>query len=131
MLGWVVTFLIIGLIAAVFGFGGIAGASFAAVKIIFFVGPSTAADLRRLRHDGRPGAALVRLGAVMSKLLRKSRYRESATSAIGPKPTCRIDQRPLSGVKRSLIRASPITTCASSRSPSIEKFRGTGFGDVS
>jgi uncharacterized membrane protein YtjA (UPF0391 family) len=37
MLGWVVTFLVIGLIAAVLGFGGIAGASFAAAKIIFFV----------------------------------------------------------------------------------------------
>ncbi|HET7911497.1 MAG TPA: DUF1328 domain-containing protein [Pseudolabrys sp.] len=37
MLGWVVTFLIIGLIAAILGFGGIAGASFAAAKIIFFV----------------------------------------------------------------------------------------------
>jgi uncharacterized membrane protein YtjA (UPF0391 family) len=37
MLGWVVTFLIIGLIAAIFGFGGIAGASFAAAKIVFFV----------------------------------------------------------------------------------------------
>ena len=33
----VVTLLIIGLIAAVLGFGGIAGASFAAAKIIFFV----------------------------------------------------------------------------------------------
>jgi uncharacterized membrane protein YtjA (UPF0391 family) len=37
MLGWVVTFLIIGLIAAIFGFGGIAGASFVAAKIVFFV----------------------------------------------------------------------------------------------
>jgi uncharacterized membrane protein YtjA (UPF0391 family) len=37
MLGWVVTFLIIGLIAAIFGFGGLAGASFAAAKIIFFI----------------------------------------------------------------------------------------------
>ena len=37
MLGWVVTFLIIGLIAAILGFCGIAGASFAAAKIIFFV----------------------------------------------------------------------------------------------
>jgi uncharacterized membrane protein YtjA (UPF0391 family) len=37
MLGWVVTFLIIGLIAAILGFGGIAGASFAAAKIIFFI----------------------------------------------------------------------------------------------
>ena len=36
-LGWVVTFLVIGLIAAVLGFGGIAGASFAAAKIIFFI----------------------------------------------------------------------------------------------
>ena len=33
----VVTLLIIGLVAAVLGFGGIAGASFAAAKIIFFV----------------------------------------------------------------------------------------------
>jgi len=37
MFGWVVTFLIIGLIAAVLGFGGIAGASFGIAKIIFFV----------------------------------------------------------------------------------------------
>jgi len=37
MLGWVVTFLIIGLIAAILGFGGLAGASFAAAKIIFFI----------------------------------------------------------------------------------------------
>ncbi|HEX5509706.1 MAG TPA: DUF1328 domain-containing protein [Pseudolabrys sp.] len=37
MLGWVVTFLIIGLIAAILGFGGIAGTSFAIAKIIFFI----------------------------------------------------------------------------------------------
>jgi uncharacterized membrane protein YtjA (UPF0391 family) len=37
MLGWIVTFLIIGLIAAVLGFGGIAGASFGIAKILFFV----------------------------------------------------------------------------------------------
>ena len=37
MLGWVVTFLIIGLIAAVLGFGGIAGMSFAIAKVIFFI----------------------------------------------------------------------------------------------
>jgi uncharacterized membrane protein YtjA (UPF0391 family) len=37
MFGWVVTFLVIGLIAAILGFGGIAGASFAAAKIIFFI----------------------------------------------------------------------------------------------
>jgi len=37
MFGLVVTFLLIGLLAAIFGFGGIAGASFAMAKVIFFV----------------------------------------------------------------------------------------------
>jgi uncharacterized membrane protein YtjA (UPF0391 family) len=37
MLGLVVTFLLIGLIAAVLGFGGIAGASFGIAKVIFFI----------------------------------------------------------------------------------------------
>jgi uncharacterized membrane protein YtjA (UPF0391 family) len=37
MLGWIVTFLIIGLIAAVLGFGGIAGASFGIAKVLFFI----------------------------------------------------------------------------------------------
>lgn len=37
MFGWVVTFLLIGLIAALLGFGGIAGTSFAIAKVIFFV----------------------------------------------------------------------------------------------
>jgi uncharacterized membrane protein YtjA (UPF0391 family) len=37
MLGWIVTFLIIGLIAAVLGFGGVAGASFGIAKILFFI----------------------------------------------------------------------------------------------
>jgi uncharacterized membrane protein YtjA (UPF0391 family) len=37
MFGWVITFLIVGLIAAVLGFGGIAGLSFEFAKIIFFV----------------------------------------------------------------------------------------------
>ena len=37
MLGWVVTFLIIALIAGVLGFGGVAGASIEIAKIIFFV----------------------------------------------------------------------------------------------
>ena len=37
MLELVVTLLIIGLIAAVLGFGGIAGASFAMAKVIFFI----------------------------------------------------------------------------------------------
>ncbi len=37
MLGWAATFLIIALIAAVFGFGGIAVASAGIAKILFFV----------------------------------------------------------------------------------------------
>ena len=37
MLGWAVTFLIIALVAAVLGFGGIAGMSMEIAKIIFFV----------------------------------------------------------------------------------------------
>lgn len=37
MLNLIVTLLIIGLIAAVLGFGGIAGASFGLAKLIFFV----------------------------------------------------------------------------------------------
>ena len=37
MLGWVVTFLIIALIAGILGFGGIAGASVEIAKIIFFI----------------------------------------------------------------------------------------------
>jgi uncharacterized membrane protein YtjA (UPF0391 family) len=37
MLGWAVTFLIVALIAAVLGFGGIAGVAIEIAKIIFFV----------------------------------------------------------------------------------------------
>ena len=37
MLGWAVTFLIIALIAAVLGFGAIAGVAIEAAKIVFFV----------------------------------------------------------------------------------------------
>jgi uncharacterized membrane protein YtjA (UPF0391 family) len=37
MFGWVVTFLIIALIAGVLGFGGLAGASIEIAKIIFFI----------------------------------------------------------------------------------------------
>jgi len=37
MLGWALTFLVIALIAALFGFGGIAGAAVEIAKIIFFV----------------------------------------------------------------------------------------------
>ena len=37
MLGWVVTFLIVALIAGVLGFAGIAGASIEIAKIVFFI----------------------------------------------------------------------------------------------
>ena len=37
MLSWVVTFLVIALIAGVLGFGGIAGASVEIAKTIFFI----------------------------------------------------------------------------------------------
>jgi uncharacterized membrane protein YtjA (UPF0391 family) len=37
MLGWVVTFLAIALIAAALGFGGIAGASASIAQVIFYV----------------------------------------------------------------------------------------------
>jgi uncharacterized membrane protein YtjA (UPF0391 family) len=37
MLGWALTFLVVALIAAVFGFGGIAGTAIEIAKVIFFV----------------------------------------------------------------------------------------------
>jgi uncharacterized membrane protein YtjA (UPF0391 family) len=37
MLGWAVTFLVIALIAAALGFGGVAGFAVEAAKIVFFV----------------------------------------------------------------------------------------------
>ena len=37
MLGWAVTFFIVAIIAAVFGFGGIASASAGIAQILFFV----------------------------------------------------------------------------------------------
>jgi len=37
MLSWVVTFLVVALIAGILGFGGIAGASLEIAKIIFFI----------------------------------------------------------------------------------------------
>jgi uncharacterized membrane protein YtjA (UPF0391 family) len=37
MLSWVVTFLVIALVAGLLGFGGIAGASIEIAKIVFFV----------------------------------------------------------------------------------------------
>ena len=37
MLNWAVTFLVIALIAAIFGFGGIVGAAVGIAKILFFI----------------------------------------------------------------------------------------------
>ncbi|QJP15135.1 DUF1328 domain-containing protein [Starkeya sp. ORNL1] len=37
MIGWALTFLVVALIAAVLGFGGIAGTAIEIAKIIFFV----------------------------------------------------------------------------------------------
>ena len=37
MLGWALTFLVIALIAGMFGFGMIAGTSYAIAKVLFFV----------------------------------------------------------------------------------------------
>ena len=37
MFGWVVTFLIVALVAGILGFGGVAGASIEMAKIIFFI----------------------------------------------------------------------------------------------
>ena len=37
MLNWVVTFLVVALIAALLGFGGIAGASMEIAKVLFFI----------------------------------------------------------------------------------------------
>jgi uncharacterized membrane protein YtjA (UPF0391 family) len=37
MLGWALTFLLIALVAALLGFGGIAGTAIGIAKIIFFV----------------------------------------------------------------------------------------------
>ena len=37
MLGWAITFLLVALVAAVFGFGGIAGTAVEIAKLIFFV----------------------------------------------------------------------------------------------
>ena len=37
MLGWAITFLVVALVAAVLGFGGVAGTAMEAAKIVFFV----------------------------------------------------------------------------------------------
>ncbi|KMO10289.1 DUF1328 domain-containing protein [Methylobacterium platani] len=37
MMSWAVTFLVVALVAALFGFGGIAGTAIEAAKLVFFV----------------------------------------------------------------------------------------------
>ena len=37
MIGWAITFLVVALVAALLGFGGIAGTALEAAKIVFFV----------------------------------------------------------------------------------------------
>lgn len=37
MIGWALTFLVVALVAALFGFGGIAGTAVEIAKLIFFV----------------------------------------------------------------------------------------------
>ena len=37
MLGWAVTFLVVALVAALLGFGGIAGTAMEAARLVFFV----------------------------------------------------------------------------------------------
>lgn len=37
MLGWVITFLVIALIAAALGFGGLAGTAIGLAKIVFYI----------------------------------------------------------------------------------------------
>jgi uncharacterized membrane protein YtjA (UPF0391 family) len=82
MLGWAVTFLIVALVAALLGFGGIAGVAVEAAKIVFFVAivlfaisviavllrkrttalqrSSSQLDLRHHLYDfGRAGSAVV------------------------------------------------------------------------
>jgi uncharacterized membrane protein YtjA (UPF0391 family) len=37
MIGWALTFLLVAIVAAVFGFGGLAGAAIEIAKLVFFV----------------------------------------------------------------------------------------------
>lgn len=37
MLGWAITFLVVALVAALLGFGGIAGTAMEAAKLVFFI----------------------------------------------------------------------------------------------
>jgi uncharacterized membrane protein YtjA (UPF0391 family) len=56
MLGWALTFLIVALIAALLGFGGIAGFAVEIAKIIFFVAIILFAISANFRPHSRPHA---------------------------------------------------------------------------
>ncbi len=58
MLGWAVTFLVVALVAALFGFGGIAGTAVEAAKLIFFVAVGPVRHLGRGRPDARRSPTL-------------------------------------------------------------------------
>ena len=83
MLGWAVTFLVVALVAALLGFGGIAGTAMEAAKLVFFVAivlfaVSAVIGLMRgrpqsYRHDRAPFGG--RASWVKSTVLRKLRQR--------------------------------------------------------
>ena len=85
MIGWAITFLIVALVAAIFGFGGIAGAAVDIAKLIFFVAIvlfaiSAVIGLLRGRspslQPGRPeneNAALGRLLVGIGRVRRRER----------------------------------------------------------
>ena len=58
MLGWAVTFVIIALIAAVLGFGGVAAASAGIAKFLFFLLPGDVRDLLCSRLEGKKSAVM-------------------------------------------------------------------------
>jgi uncharacterized membrane protein YtjA (UPF0391 family) len=59
MLSWVVTFLVVALIAGVLGFGGIAGVSIEIAKTIFFHRGGAVPDLGRDRPRARSHQRLI------------------------------------------------------------------------
>jgi uncharacterized membrane protein YtjA (UPF0391 family) len=59
MMGWAVTFLIVALIAAILGFGGVAGVAIEAAKLIFVVALCAAADRRCRKAFAMSGDAQI------------------------------------------------------------------------
>lgn len=59
MFSWAITFLIIGLIAAVLGFGGLAGTAIGIAKVLAFVGIILFVVFLILGRRGRGGDPLV------------------------------------------------------------------------